>query len=145
MASVLSLLLPALIPSWRFFKSVEPSPRVEVCLQSSGQATEIWQEFRPRPETLSIVQILRRLFWNPQWNEALYLVTLSERLIREEDPRHAAEIARRVALDVQKSHTNRPIPACFKYRISFVSRFDETISKDVLFTSGIYAVDVFTR
>lgn len=76
MNATLSLLLPALIPSWRFFKSVEPSPRVQ---WSVGD--EDWRELCPRPQHVSIWEMLARLFWNPRWNAALYVVTLAERLV----------------------------------------------------------------
>ena len=77
MKRLLLLLLPALIPSWRFFKTVEPSPRVQWTLVQDGERK--WQEFNPRPEVVSFGRMLRRMVWNPRWNEALFLVSLAER------------------------------------------------------------------
>lgn len=75
----LSLLLPALIPSWRFFKSVEPSPRIEVCVQSAAGWGD-WRESHPRPAHLGLGAMLKRMLWNPQWNADLYLVSCAERM-----------------------------------------------------------------
>lgn len=78
----LRLLLPAIIPSWRFFDAVTASPRLDYALLTTpDEAVMLWREFRPRPATLGLATMLRRLFWNAQWNENLYLVSLSERLM----------------------------------------------------------------
>jgi hypothetical protein len=82
MLHLFTLLLPGLIPSWEFFKAIEPSPRVQWRLRAShAQDNDPWQEFRPRPAHLPWWVMLRRLFWNPRWNDTLYLVSLSERLM----------------------------------------------------------------
>lgn len=92
MVRVILLLLPALIPSWRFFREIAPSPRVDYRLDGGD-----WKRLCPRPMRLSPLQLLGRLFWNPQRNEELYLVTLSERLA-ETPTRHSIdEINRRTA------------------------------------------------
>jgi len=36
MLRTLQLLLPALIPSWEFFKAVAPSPRIEYWIEEDG-------------------------------------------------------------------------------------------------------------
>ncbi len=99
MLRVLSLLLPALIPSWRFFKEVGPSPRIE--LRGAGG---IWQDLTPRTGQRSFAQVLLHLLWNPVWNEYLYLVTCSERLAADPSPEaQAAFIARALAFSDVKS------------------------------------------
>ncbi|ALI55416.1 hypothetical protein [Celeribacter marinus] len=80
MLRLIYLLLPALMPSWSFFKTVEASPRVEFRL-GQGAQWGLWQDARPRPARIPFAKQLRRMAWNPRWNEALYLVSLSERLI----------------------------------------------------------------
>lgn len=80
MRRTLALLLPALIPSWRFFKTVAPSPRLQYRDGSD------WRMVFDRPRRLSLAQMLRRLFWNPDWNAQLYMVTLSERLAEDPTP-----------------------------------------------------------
>lgn len=95
-ARLLSLLLPALIPSWRFFKTVGPSPRVEYRLIHSGQPGT-WQEDRPRPQRLGLGQMLRRMLWNPSWNEQLFMVSCAERLMEEETAHSLEELNLRIA------------------------------------------------
>lgn len=92
MFRVFSLLLPALIPSWRFFREVGPSPRIDYRLDGGD-----WRRLCPRPSRLSLFQILARLFWNPQRNEELYLITLSERLAEAPTSHSINEINRRTA------------------------------------------------
>lgn len=92
MRNPVPLLLPVLFPSWRFFKEVGPSPRVEVSLGGGP-----WQEATGRPDTLGLGQMFRRLFYNADWNERLFLVSLSERLLSGEQPGAAALIEDRLA------------------------------------------------
>lgn len=93
MLRILSLLLPGLIPSWKFFKSIEPSPRVQWrSLHGEEAAISEWQEFRPRPQHVTLLETIGRLFWNPDWNETLYLVSLSERLTLEPTEHSEREI-----------------------------------------------------
>lgn len=78
------LLLPALLPSWRFFDGVSDSPRIDYAILGEGDAQ--WHEFRPRPAELGVMAMLGRLFWNRQWNEDLFLVSLVERLLNPLSP-----------------------------------------------------------
>jgi uncharacterized protein (UPF0248 family) len=126
---LLSLFLPTVIPSWRFFKTVAPSPRIEYRLIEAGRVGD-WQEDRPRPGHLGLGQILRRMLWNPEWNEQLYLVSCSERLIDEPSQHSVDEINLRVA---------RLLPAGqqeLQFRLVFVSREQGQIVKLVEYESS---------
>jgi uncharacterized protein (UPF0248 family) len=126
---LLSLFLPTVIPSWRFFKTVAPSPRIEYRLIEAGRVGD-WQEDRPRPGHLGVGQILRRMLWNPEWNEQLYLVSCSERLIDEPSQHSVDEINLRVA---------RLLPAGqqeLQFRLVFVSREQGQIVKLVEYESS---------
>lgn len=115
MAHVLFLLLPALIPSWRFFKTVEPSPRLEWMINKGT-----WREYRPRPFSVSGWQMARRLIWNPQWNDALYMVSLAERLTVAPDDQTLNEIWNRLGRDLAGQGVK---PADHvRFRLVFVSR-----------------------
>lgn len=97
-------LLPALVPSWRFFQEIEASPRIEVAWPESsranGSGSELdWQVFRPRPTRVGPWTMVRRLFWNPWWNECLYLTSLSERVVYDRSQRAADEIMARIRED----------------------------------------------
>lgn len=106
MIRALSLLLPVLVPSWRFFAMVAPSPRIEVAIADpGGDACSAWQEFRPRPAHISIAESLRNLFWNPHWNETLYLTACAERFLADGSKPHLDYIVQRVLADLQ--HTEQ--------------------------------------
>lgn len=92
MLTSLRLLLPALVPSWRFFETVQPSPRVEWRVEGGD-----WRAFRPRPAHVPVWRMALRLFWNPDWNEALYAVSLAERLVAEPTAHAEAEMFRLIA------------------------------------------------
>ncbi|MQQ08989.1 hypothetical protein GFB49_11035 [Epibacterium sp. SM1979] len=128
MLRVISLLLPALIPSWRFFKSVAPSPRVEYRVIGGAHAQD-WQEDRPRPATISVATLVRRMVWNPAWNEQLFLVSCAERMIEEPSPHSLNEILIRVArlLEAQEG--------LLQIRLVFIAREGEALVKTVEYES----------
>ncbi len=76
MRGLLALYLPVLIPSWRFFKDIGPSPRVEVSLTDAT-----WVEATARPDRIGVAAMITRLFWNPAWNETLFFVSLAEQIL----------------------------------------------------------------
>lgn len=135
------LILPILIPSWRFFKSIEPSPRVQWGLTSADTVTPInWQEFRPRPAYLSPLHIFRRLFWNPAWNESLFLVSCAERLQENPTEHSINEIRQRVLCDIARGPTTTKThgtdsDTMMQFRLLFVHRDGAQLTKEVLFTS----------
>lgn len=103
----LRLLLPAIIPSWRFFDAVTASPRLDFALLATpGEPAGHWREFRPRPARLGIAAMLRRLLWNPEWNENLFLVSLAERLVTATGEKTAAHSQRELLLRVAR-HLDR--------------------------------------
>ena len=118
-----ALLLPALVPSWRFFKTIAPSPRIEYRLIGNFGVSG-WRESHPRPRHVPPAQIVRRLFWNPSWNEQLFLVSCAERLDEEPTQHSIDEINKRVAATL-------PIRAgaFLQFRIVFVSRLGQNISE----------------
>jgi hypothetical protein len=129
----LKLLLPALIPSWNFFDVIAPSPRVEYArLRSIGDAQGEWREFRPRPARLSPQEMLKRLFWNPRWNESLFLVSCAERLTDVATAHSEDEIFKRIAADLRAEPEDAERPwLCF--RLVFIGREADAVSSEVLF------------
>ena len=77
---LLKLFLPTLIPSWRFFEDIGPSARIEYRIWHSGVPTE-WHAGFGRPVSLTFAEVVRRLFWNADWNDYLFITTCAERLI----------------------------------------------------------------
>jgi hypothetical protein len=137
----LRLLLPAIIPSWRFFDAVTASPRLDYALLASADGTDgPWQEFQPRPAILTLGTMLRRLLWNPQWNETLFLVSLAERLMTstsaQTELHSEQELLLRVARHLDLHAACRP-DAYLQIRLRFVGRTgsDEQIHSQVMFVS----------
>ncbi|WP_293360654.1 hypothetical protein [Phenylobacterium sp.] len=124
-----ALLLPALIPSWNFFDVIAPSPRIEAARLASPDAQPVWREFRPRPQRVSPGEMVRRLVWNPRWNETLFLVTCAERLVDHPTRHSEDEIFRRIAADLVRE----PGEPWLVFRLVFVSRQGEAIEREVLF------------
>ena len=131
MVSLLKLLLPALFPSWRFFQSVEASPRVEWALVGPAREPD-WAAYRPRPTDLSLWAMAGRLFWNPHWNEALFMVSLSERLAAEPASFVLAEISDRVRREIGAEGDR-----VFQFRLLFVQRVGFKIIREEAFRSEL--------
>ncbi|WP_264213756.1 hypothetical protein [Leisingera thetidis] len=123
MLSLLNLLLPALMPSWRFFKSVDPSPRVEWAMTASaGSAAVQWQEFRPRPQRLTPLDMAQRMLWNPRWNESLFLVSCAERLTLNPADHSLQEILRRIAAELERALPPGARLPYLRFRLVFIDR-----------------------
>jgi len=138
MLQTLKLLLPALIPSWRFFDAVTPSPRLEFMLLKSPQdPVNDWQEFRPRPAQLSLKCALISMFWNPQWNESLFLVSCAERLVNEPTDHSHEEILKRLRREIAYSSATPYL----QFRLVFVSRAGTQVKKDVWYISPVHSLE----
>jgi hypothetical protein len=108
MLETLKLLLPALVPSWRFFDEIAPSPRIEFTLLKTPQDTPArWQEFRPRPQSLPLRSLIKRMFWNARWNEYLFLVSCAERLVSNPTQHSEREIAKRIQSDLEQNGADK--------------------------------------
>ena len=129
----LKLLLPALVPSWRFFDTIAPSPRIEYALLDDLHAVAEWQEFRPRPARLSFGRMLLRMVWNPRWNESLYLVSCAERLTANSTAHSEREIVERI--NAECADASAP---WLQFRLVFVSREGDGTRRDITFTSPVY-------
>ena len=144
----LKLLLPAVIPSWRFFDFIAPSPRVQYALLPNADAQpDIWQEFRPRPQRLSIFTMLGRMLWNPAWNESLFLVSCAERLIDYPTRHSEDEIMKRIATQLIRDmgDTELPSTSYLQFRLVFVKRSENRLEESVLFHSRISLLESLYR
>jgi hypothetical protein len=139
MLQTLKLLLPALIPSWRFFDTIAPSPRIEFTLLNTAQnASASWQEFRPRPARLPFTSMLKRLFWNPRWNESLFLVSCAERLMASPTGHSSQEILKRIKADLERKSIDVSATPYLQFRLVFLSREGSQIQKQITFISPIH-------
>ena len=139
MLKTLRLFLPARIPSWRFFDSIASSPRIEFILLKTAQDIPYnWQEFRPRPATISMREMLTRIFWNPRWNETLFLVSCAERFMENPTDHSVQEIMSRIKTELERSDVMASAGSYFRFRLSLVSRQGAQLQKSVTFTSPVY-------
>lgn len=123
MLRALALLLPALIPSWRFFREVAASPRIEL---RTGRG---WREVALCPPRMGLAMALRRLLWNPERAEALYLVSLAERQVAAPSTHSLSELLCRLS----RRHA---IPVAeLQFRLLFVSRDGQRLTRAVLYQS----------
>lgn len=141
MLKILKLLLPALIPSWNFFDIIAPSPRIEfTLLDTSREAPTQWQEFRPRPAHISLTTMLKRLFWNPWWNENLFLVSCAERLMANPTEQSHQEIANAIQADLNQSSFDLSSKSYFQFRLIFVSRHGTKLETQVVYFSPVLSL-----
>lgn len=141
----LRLMAPAIIPSWRFFDTVGASPRLDYALLASAdEEPGRWHAFRPRVPRLSIAAMLGRLVWNPEWNEALFLVSLAERLMTSASPATQAHSERELLLRVAR-HLDRAAigdrAGYLRIRLCFVGRMGPQgqVDSAIVYVSGPHA------
>jgi len=98
---MIKLLLPILFPSWRFFSSIGPSPRIEVGFTADKNCEpQQWGPFRPLPKRINLALGVRQLFHNPLWNEHLYISTCAEHLFEGYSEFREREIGQRLVAAV---------------------------------------------
>ena len=142
MVQVLKLFLPIIIPSWRFFDSIAPSPRIEFTLLETIQETsDNWQEFRPRPAKLSISNMLKRMLWNPRWNESLFLLSCAERLMISPSRKSEEEIEKRIKNELRSCGICSLDKPYFQFRLVFFYREGKNIKNFTPFISKTYRCD----
>lgn len=116
---MIKLFLPVLFPSWRFFSSIGPSPRIELgFVAQENEVPTSWVCFQPIPQKLPLVQYIVRLLHNPQWNELLFINTCAEHLFTETTDFYREEIARRLLIAIKEGRIVAPASANFmRFRI----------------------------
>lgn len=121
------LVLPILLPAWRFFQTVEASPRIEWSGEWSGG--QGWQPLCQPPARLSVARMIGSLFWNPQRNDALFMVSCAERLDARPADHSVAEIRARVRRAAGGAAT------ALQFRVVFVWEADGTPAREVTYLS----------
>lgn len=135
-----ALLLPIIFPSWRFFAVIAPAPRVDVAdlaPDADEPAAEAWRPLRPTPDRLSLLQNLKRVLWNPRWNETLFLTTCAERVAETGDAALMMEILRRAHADMAAADTP---PRRFALRLTSVRREGDTLIEDELYQAPVQSL-----
>ncbi len=135
MLRLLQLLLPALLPSWRFFDYIAPSPRIQYALLDTEQSLIVdWQEFQPRPGHVSVATLLRRLLWNPHWNESLFMISCAERILEQHTTHSENEIMTRI-LDSLRNQPGIPQAPLVQFRLVLIERQNGALVEQVHFHS----------
>lgn len=119
------------MPSWKFFHEIAPSPRIEYAALSSEKEKPQWQELRLRPETCKFWDYLISIFYNPNWNQALYLNNCAEQLIINPNEHALQDIFDGI---LEHAQINSDF---LQFRLVFIHRKDDELSKEVLFISEV--------
>lgn len=130
MIKFISLIMPIILPSWRFFDWIGPSPRIEIRKDSALNNVNPWHTFMPKPERISIGQMICHMVWNPHRNEALFLASLSERLMHGEEEFAREEIFHRIIAKTPQCQS-------IEFRLVFHYREGTTLKSHVTYTSPI--------
>ncbi|MEO9819194.1 MAG: hypothetical protein ABJQ34_14880 [Paracoccaceae bacterium] len=130
MRRTIELLLPALIPSWRFFKSVEASPRIEYRILQDSSHTE-WKTSFERPVSLKAWQFALRLLWNSDWNDHLFMVSCAERLTEHPTQHSIDELNTRISRRIDGAN----LSGSLQFRLLFLSRYEHRLVKEIEYES----------
>lgn len=100
--NTLRLVLSALISSWQFFKEAVFSPNIEFTLLKTVDDKKNWIEFCYRPQQRTLLQIVTSLFFNPVWNEALFMMDCAEKMLVEPSKELDCEIMERIIAELER-------------------------------------------
>ncbi len=147
MLRTVGVMVPVVVPSWRFFDVIAPSPRLEYrWMQNRQDERQPWQEYRPRPASMSVRRMLWHLLWNPRWNEGLFMVSCMERWMESGDPVAWHEITTRLEQEVRAqraraSDMERDAEGQYwQFRIILIQREGEQLLRDVVVLSPVYGL-----
>ena len=82
------------------------------------------------------LQMSVRLFWNPIWNESLFLVSCAERIQQEPTGHSIREIRERIWADLSRISDPQSVPEALRFRLVFVQREGSTLVEQVVFRSS---------
>ncbi len=92
--------------------------------------------------------MLRRIFWNPEWNESLFLVSCAERLMQnptEFSAKHSEdEILNRIIRDLKNNSSILDLVAAeyLQFRLMFVYREDSQLQQEITYHSRLQSLVV---
>jgi len=98
-----------------------------------------WQEFRPRPKKVSLLRMFKRMFWNPNWNESLFLVSCSERLLDYPTKHSEDEILNRIIFALKKENQFEERPEIFslQFRLKQIQRRNHYLTEKIVYHSRL--------
>ena len=104
------------------------------------QSPEDWREFRPRPQSLSLPAMVGRMFWNADWNESLYLVSLAERITTQSTSHSVDEVFRRIENEIVQTISAKERLRFLRFRLVFVYRDKDQLVEEITFWSPVRAI-----
>lgn len=83
--------------------------------------------------------MLKRMLWNPVWNESLFLVSCAERLMEEPTTHSEDEILKRITAELQNNPTYLAEPPAthLQFRLLVIKRSGTRLHQQVVFHSRI--------
>lgn len=127
-ARTFSLLMPVLFPSWRFFMTVGPSPRVQYRIKGG-----VWRESAPMPAHVPLWKMAARMVFNAERNRQLYLVALAERMVATPSAHSQAELKRLLAARHGGEGDH------MQFRLVFVMRDGDALIEEVIVKSDTFS------
>lgn len=139
----MALLAPALLPSWRFFDAIEPSPRLQLAAwHGRGDVEPRWHDVSLTPIRSSAGASLRRLLINSTRNDTLFLVSCCSRVLDDGRVHAQREIAIRLSAVGRATGVLVPDGPGLRFRILEVSRRAAGgLDRQVAFTSQPFTLD----
>lgn len=138
---VLRLVLPVLVPSWRFFDSIGPSPRIEYQAwhpDAPEAPANPWLPWTLTPARVGVGAMAARLFLNAERNETLYLLACCERVVDDGSAHAEHEIAARLAAHL--GDASQGVPCRARFRIVEVYPEARQLQRQVAFVSTPFDV-----
>jgi hypothetical protein len=135
----IKILSPALFPSWRFFDTVVPAPRIEYrILQSPQKKPSRWEKLYPKPFQVSLLQKIISIFWNPRWNEYLFLINCVESFIKKPTKKNEVEVVKLIKAELARKSIKFNDISHFKFRLLLLFREDTKLKEHIHFESRLH-------
>ncbi len=142
MQGFFNLVMPIFMPSWQFFNEIAPSARIEFsCHTQEDMGVHQWQELQLRPEKLHFVDNIKRIFFNPDWNYALYIMNCAEKQIIKPSQHNENEIF--TAIKNYLPAESKSKANFLKFRLVFVSKGERGLKRNVLFESQLEKINFY--
>lgn len=88
---------------------------------------------------VSLLQMVARLFWNPRWNETLFLVSCAERIQQCPTDHSINEVRQRILAEIEQISLGTA-DKWIQFRLVFVQRSKSGLSENVVYVSDTFPV-----
>jgi len=75
------------------------------------------------------------MFWNPRWNETLYIASCADRLLGTPDPHCQQEILQRIKHDIHTGEIDSASATQVQFRLLLIKRVNAELITDLIFIS----------